>query len=92
MRMPRDVYVVADNMGRCRGCKKWDDLRHGYCFDCASEGDLRLGRRSVLQHLVKAIGHAARGYWWNAKIDVKCAWERLTRTGEYAPGREWENL
>lgn len=76
----------------CKGCGRDDDLRFGYCFDCATDGDLRLGRRSVMQHLGKAVSHVARGYWWNAKTDVKCAWERLTRTGDYAPGREWADL
>ena len=76
----------------CKGCGRDDELRMGYCFDCATEGDLRLGRRSVLQHLAKAASHALRGYWLDARIDVKCAWERLTRSGEYAPGREWSHL
>lgn len=77
----------------CRGCgRDDDDLRMEYCFDCASDGDLRLGRRSVLQHLGKAISHAAPRCWWKARIDLKCAWQRLRRTGEYAPGREWEAL
>lgn len=77
---------------RCAKCGRVDELRLGYCFDCASEGDRRLGSRSVHQHIRHAIGSALRGTWWMARMDMRCAWERLTRSGEYAPGREWQDL
>ena len=69
-----------------------DDVRYGACFDCASAGDQRLGRRTTLQHWTHAIGSLWERKWWRAKIDLKCGWERLTRSGEYAPGGEWEHL
>lgn len=27
--------VVTEQMGYCKKCGKWDDLRMGVCFDCA---------------------------------------------------------
>jgi hypothetical protein len=77
----------------CRVCKRDDeDLRMGVCFDCATTGDIRLGSRSVLQHLAHGVSALFRGACWMARMDFKCAWERLRRTGDYAPGREWEHL
>lgn len=77
---------------KCVKCQREDDLRLGYCFDCATEGDLRLGRRSVMQHWRHGIGSLLQGVWWRARIDFRCGWERMWRTGDYAPGREWANL
>lgn len=77
----------------CRVCGSGDDdLRMGVCFDCATAGDLRLGRRSTLQHWTHGVGSLAQGIWWRARMDFKMGWERLTRSGEYAPGREWADL
>lgn len=68
---------------KCNGCGADDEVRLGFCFDCANAGEVRAAKMSVLQHLSKAITNARRGAWWNAKIDVKWAYERLTRTGDY---------
>jgi hypothetical protein len=68
---------------KCIGCGKDDELRLGFCWDCASEGEARAARRSVLQHLAKALSHIGQT---NFRYDIKWAWERLTRTGDYAPG------
>jgi hypothetical protein len=77
----------------CQVCKSDDtDLRFGVCFDCATEGDLRLGRRSVTQHWIHGVVSVFQGVWWRARMDFKMGWERLTRTGDYAPGREWADL
>jgi hypothetical protein len=76
----------------CSVCGKEDELRYGVCFDCASTGDIRLGSRSTLQHWWHGVTSLRPGLWWRARMDFKCGWERLTRTGEYAPGREWEHL
>lgn len=80
-------------MSKCVVCnEETGDTRYGVCFDCATEGDIRLGSRSVLQHVRHALGALFRGNRWMAWIDFKCAWERLWRIGEYAPGRDWEEL
>lgn len=76
----------------CRVCKSPDtDLRGGVCFDCATAGDLRLARRSVMQHWRHGVRALFGGVWWMAKMDFRMGWERWRRTGEYAAGREWEN-
>lgn len=74
----------------CKRCGKDEDLRFGYCFDCATEGDLRLGRRSILEHWWHAVSKARD--WWTFKTDIKLGFERMFRRGEYAPGGEWEHL
>jgi len=85
-----EPYISTDNMGRCSGCNKWDDLRFGYCFDCACAGERRAAHCSILGHIGKGMKHIAGGYWTEARIDFSWAWERATRTGDYAPGGEFE--
>ena len=34
----------------CIVCGARDDLRMGVCFDCATDGDIRLAKKSTLQH------------------------------------------
>lgn len=76
----------------CRVCKtEQGDLRGGVCFDCATEGDLRLARRSMLQHWAHGLGAIFAGKWWMVRMDFRMGWERIRRSGDYAPGREWEN-
>lgn len=77
---------------KCIKCGNDDELRFGVCFDCATEGDLRLGRRTTLQHWRHGIGSLLQGVWWRARIDFRCGWERIRRTGDYAPGRDWSKL
>lgn len=76
----------------CRVCNiDTDDLRGGVCFDCATEGDIRLARRSTLQHWLHGLSALFGGVWWMAKMDFRMGWERVRRSGEYAPGREWQD-
>lgn len=73
-------------MTECNFCGSEDrDLRMGCCFDCATSGEERAARRTVSQHIAKAFANARKGYWGNARIDLRWAYERLTRTGDYAP-------
>jgi NMD protein affecting ribosome stability and mRNA decay len=66
----------------CQVCGSGDDdLRMGVCFDCATEGDIRLAKKSTLQHWAHGVASIFQGVWW----------ERIWRTGEYAPGREWQD-
>ena len=66
----------------CRSCKREEELRGGYCFDCATRGEVRAAKRTVIQHIAKAMQNIKAGsrYW---RTDLKWAWERLTRTGDY---------
>jgi hypothetical protein len=76
---------------KCDHCGKDDELRFGCCWDCASAGEARAARRTVLQHLSSAY----RNLWrrnGNAKYDIKWAWERLTKTGDYAPNGYFHNF
>ena len=74
---------------KCNYCGKDDELRFGCCWDCASTGEARAAKRTVPQHLGAMIRNLWRGNG-NAKYDRKWAWERLTRTGDYAPGGYFE--
>lgn len=77
-------------MGICLRCKNDDDLRLGFCFDCATAGERKAANRSALQHVMKAVQNACKGNWSNARYDLAWAIERLTRTGDYAPGGVFE--
>ena len=74
----------------CIVCGASDDLRGGVCFDCATDGDIRLAKKSTLQHWAHGVYSCFCGVWWRARMDFRMGWERIWRTGEYAPGREWE--
>lgn len=76
---------------KCDYCGKEDELRFGCCFDCASDGEARAARRTVVQH----IGKMFRNLWkrnGNAKYDFKWALERLTKTGDYKPGGYFDHF
>jgi hypothetical protein len=70
---------------RCIGCGQDDELRMGFCFDCASTGELRAARRTVAQHLGTALRHLRERRPDLARFDLSWAWQRLTRTGDYTP-------
>lgn len=76
----------------CRGCKSDTELRLGYCFDCASIGEERAAKRTVLQHLNKMRKNLLQHKWKYAQYDLSWAWQRLTRTGDYSDGGtfDWE--
>jgi len=76
----------------CRGCGQDDELRYGYCFPCATEGERRAAQYSVTQHCIKGFSSLVRGYRTEARIYFRWAWERLTRAGDYAPGGEFERI
>jgi hypothetical protein len=76
----------------CVGCGREDDLRFGFCFYCASAGELRAARRTVFGHSCRGLKNLLRGRWWQARMDFSWAYERLTRTGDYQPGGEFERL
>jgi hypothetical protein len=40
---------------------------------------------------IHGIGSICQGVWWRAGMDFRMGWERIWRSGEYAPGREWQN-
>ena len=33
--LPEDTFVIDEQMGNCKVCGSYDDLRYGGCFDCA---------------------------------------------------------
>lgn len=70
----------------CKGCGKEEELRMGFCFDCAFKGEARAAKRTVEQHLEKALEKVRSGNTENAKYDIRWALERLTLTGDYADG------
>jgi hypothetical protein len=84
----------------CARCGSPDDLRSGFCFDCASVGELTAVRRTTGQHLLSAVRHVAYGggyalrrAWPDARnvlsyarIDLRWARERWTQSGDYRIG------
>ena len=46
----RQMFVVQENRGTCKGCGQERDLREGYCFPCAPA--------DVVQRLMGAIKQA----------------------------------
>jgi hypothetical protein len=68
----------------CAGCDNDDELRMGFCFNCASAGEERALRRTVVQHCLRGLRNLRPGHFWKSRIDFSWAWERLTKTGDYA--------
>lgn len=75
-------------MTSCNYCGKEAELRMGCCWECGTSGEARAARRTVWQHLWTGAKHAVQGSA-NARFDFQWAWERLTRSGDYAPGGEF---
>jgi len=69
---------------KCKGCGSDTELRLGYCFDCASRGERRAACRTVVQHLLKCVRNLVRCRLRYARFDLRWAFQRLTRTGDYA--------
>lgn len=84
------AYISTDQMGTCAGCRNWDDLRMGFCFDCATDGERRAAHRSVVRHLIAGARHVTLRRFTAARIAFSWTWERLTGTGDYAPNGEFE--
>lgn len=70
----------------CKGCGKDEELRLGYCFDCATSGEERAAKRSVEEHLRNGLKNLKEGKNENGRYDFEWALERLTLTGHYADG------
>lgn len=80
------VYIsYQHDPSTCLGCKKKEELRFGYCFDCAHSGELRAAKRPVMQHIKMALTNVIKKNR-NWKYDIRWAWERATRTGDYKSG------
>lgn len=78
-------------MAQCSVCgAEDDDLRFGVCFACAEAGERRAAQRTVRQHLGTAVRNLWRGKLTYARYDLTWAWQRLTKTGDYAPGGTFE--
>jgi hypothetical protein len=76
-----------DDLITCDYCgKQTDDLRFGCCFMCASAGEEKAAKRTVAQHVLKGFFNLFRGNISIARIDFVWAWERASRTGDYAAG------
>lgn len=67
----------------CKGCGKDEELRLGFCFDCASSGEHRLAKRTVLQHIAHSYKNLRHGWWWEFRCDWRMAFQRLFRVGDY---------
>lgn len=86
-------------MGTCKFCgKENEELRFGACWDCASSGEVRLAKRTVLGHLRKMCHNLRLRRFDYAQMDLACAWERFWRVGSYAKdgyfdsmGIDWRN-
>jgi len=70
----------------CAHCGKRTELRMGCCYDCAMSGEERAAKSTVRQHLMKFVRNLIRRKWFYAKCDIRWAWQRLTRTGDYRTG------
>jgi hypothetical protein len=76
---------MADS--RCQSCgTPTNDLRSGTCFDCASKAERRAAGRSVEEHLRNGLAKLEEGDAVIARVYFSWALERLTGTGDYAPG------
>ena len=71
-------------MAICKKCSADTELCFGFCFDCASDGELRAARRTVVEHIAAAIFNARNRQWKYVRYDLRWATQRLFRRGDYA--------
>ncbi len=76
--------------GPCVGCGRDEELRGGWCFDCATMGERKAANMTVWQHLAMAFANARQRRFDYATFDLRWAWQRLTRTGDYRRGGYFE--
>jgi hypothetical protein len=82
-------------MMTCRICNSDSDTRMGVCFDCATSAERIASKRTVFGHLRHAVKNLIDRNWLFARFDLSWAWQRFTRTGDYASDGafaeyEWE--
>ena len=70
----------------CRVCGKSTDTRGGLCFDCASAAERKAAGRTVEEHLRAGLEAMQAEAFEVARVYFSWALERLTDTGDYAPG------
>jgi hypothetical protein len=84
------LALVHSSEGPCSRCGTVEELRLGVCFDCAEAGEAHAARRSVAMHLLTAVKNVGRRRLDYSRFDLTWAWQRLTRTGDYASGGTFE--
>jgi hypothetical protein len=79
---------------KCNYCGQEDELRFGCCWDCASAGEERAAKRTVVQHVAVGFLNLWNRKWDGAKFEFKWALERLTGRGDYAAGGyfDWQGV
>lgn len=89
--MGERVYIAKQGqLLRCSRCRETKELRFGFCFECANAGEIVAAKRTVIGHLKQSAVQLRCGRFFNARCAAKWAWERITRTGDYAPGGYFE--
>ena len=76
----------------CSSCGNETELRFGVCYDCATSAEERASKRTVLQHVARAFREAARGERDYFRYCMRWAWQRATRTGDYADGGYFDDM
>ena len=71
---------------KCIFCGRHEELRMGVCFDCAMSGESKSAKRTVLGHLKQSLKNIKRRRWDYVRYDLTWAFQRLTRSGDYATG------
>ena len=79
---------------KCKFCGREGELRFSCCFDCASRGEERLAKRTVIQHVVVGFRQIFRGRRDYARIEFSLAFQRMFRIGDYAEAGyfDWEGI
>lgn len=77
-------------MARCSKCNEILPVGIlGVCWECADTEEAKLARRTVIEHLRSALT-LRRKPRYERYIDLAWAWERLTKSGDYAPNGRFD--
>jgi hypothetical protein len=45
----KSIYVIKENVGGCKMCGRQEDLRFGWCFDCAEAQNIISCGRTMME-------------------------------------------
>jgi hypothetical protein len=73
-----NVYVVQENIGGCKMCGKEEDLRMGWCWDCAeAQNILAVGKTMVEDDDENAVKFSIKEVNERLKMLLDKGWKKI---------------
>lgn len=80
---------MVDELEPCEDCEK---SKTGICDYCYQDSMTYLAKMTVFQHLLASLGSLFEFDFFGVCFELVWAFQRLTRTGDYGKGGEFERM